>query len=331
MHARRVLAAAVLLANAAFAAPNPYAVGEKLTTPRLFAEGVVSTEDDEVGGVLSPDGREFWFVKRTPATIQSSLAVLCVSRFEGGRWGTPRAAPFSGRWVDYGPAFSSDGKRLYFSSTRPFEGAKGPEPRLWFVEKDGAAWSEPRFLPGPVNSSFAQTPSLAADGTLYFAGIRKDGKGSADIYRSRAVNGAFAEPENLGDAINTENPETTPFIAPDQSYLLFASVGRPDAPVGPGSPYPRHDLYVSFQRGGTWTPARRLPAPVNTDTTETSPFVSPDGRYLFFSSERNFTSIPMGRRLTHAALVKLLHAPRNGRGDIYQIDLDAAGLEEGKK
>lgn len=301
------------------------------TEPRLFAEGVVSTEDDEIGGVLSPDGRDFYFVKRTPATIQSSLGVICVSHLEGGTWGTPRVASFSGRFVDYGPAFTPDGKRLYFSSTRPFEGSKGSDARIWYVDREaGGRWSEPRLLPGPVNSAFAQNPSVAADGTLYFAAIRPGGKGSVDIYRSRLVDGAYGEPENLGDAINTENPETYPFIAPDQSYLLFVSVGRPDSPVGPGAPYPRSDIYVSHRRGGRWTPARRLPAPVNTDTTESSPFVSPDGRTLFFSSERNFTSIPMRTRVTHDELEKRLHQTRNGRGDIYAIDLAAAGVEHAR-
>ncbi|MGH9829507.1 MAG: TolB family protein [Blastocatellia bacterium] len=134
------------------------------------------------------------------------------------------------------------------------------------------------------------------DGTIYFSAVRPNGKGSLDIYRSRPACGKYGEPENLGEAVNSETLDTQPYIAPDQSYLIFASTGRADSPIGAGSPYPRSDLYVSFNRDGKWTPARRLPSPINTEATESYPFVSPDGRYLFFTSERNFVSIPMRRK-----------------------------------
>jgi Tol biopolymer transport system component len=64
-----------------------------------------------------------------------------------------------------------------------------------------------------------------------------------------------------------------PFIAPDESFLLFS------APA-PGRRDP--DLYVSRQQEGTWSKPEPLPALINTTGVESNPFVSPDGRYLFF-------------------------------------------------
>ena len=311
----------------------PYASAAPLPKPRLFAEGVISTPDDEIGGTFTPDGRDFYFARRTPSTISSSLIVICVSHFRNGRWSKPEIAPFSGRYTDFGPSISPDGSRLYFSSVRPVDGVERQSTDIWFVERTAAGpWGEARNIGAPINTANSeQHPSVARDGTIYFTSDRPNNNGRFDIYRSRRSDGKYLEPEKLGDGVNTADyGETHPFIAPDQSYLLFASVGRPDSPIGGGSPYPRPDLYVSFNRDGQWTAARRLPAPINTDASEAYGFASPDGRYLFFTSERNFTSIPMKRRLTYRELESHLHAVDNGMGNIYQIDWRATGIEEMK-
>ena len=165
---------------------------------------------------------------------------------------------------------------------------------------------------------------MAANGTLYFSSARQGGKGSLDIYRSRLVDGKYTEPENLGDGVNTPGPETDPFIAPDESYLLFASQGRPDGLLGGGAVYARGDLYISYQVDGHWTPAKSLGPDINSVFEESNPFVSPDSKYLYFTSERNFTSVPMRRRLNFRELEEKLHGPGNGLGDIYRVE--AAGI-----
>ena len=74
--------------------------------------------------------------------------------------------------------------------------------------------------------------------------------------------------------------ETLPYIAPDESYLLFSSM-RPD---GNGD----FDLYVSYKKkDGTWTKAKNLGDTINTSARESISVVSPDGNYLFFMSRRN--------------------------------------------
>ena len=70
-----------------------------------------------------------------------------------------------------------------------------------------------------------------------------------------------------------------PFIAPDQSWLIFAS----ERPGGYGAA----DLYVSFRRpDGTWGEPKNLGPSVNTAGSEYTPMLSPDGRYLFFTRGR---------------------------------------------
>ena len=84
---------------------------------------------------------------------------------------------------------------------------------------------------------------------------------------------------SVGAPVNTEFDEASPFIAPDQGYLLFMRLG------GPGS-LGSVDLYVSFRTvDGGWSAPRNLGPRVNTEADEICPIVSPDGRYLFFNSE----------------------------------------------
>lgn len=297
-----------------------------LIEPSLFAEGVISTADDEFGGAFTPDGNTFFFAKKTQSTLRSSVIVICFSTYRNDRWTMPQVAPFSGRYKDFNPALSPDGRKLFFISNRPVDEKPKRDTDIWVVEKTADGWGEPKNLGLPVNSPALELGcSITADGTLYFSSTRGDG--NPDIYRSRYGDGKYLEPENLGDAINTPFLENEPFIAPDESFLLFSSKGRTDALAGGGAPYPRSDLYISYRKDGKWTPAKSLGPLINSVAEDTNPLVSPDGRTLFFTSERSFVTVPMKKGLTYKELETSLHRPRNGLGDIYQIDMRAITVQ----
>ena len=123
--------------------------------------------------------------------------------------------------------------------------------------------------------------SFTLKGTLYFASNRPGSLGNHDIYRSRLVNGKYTKPENLGSQINSKYIEQDPFIAPDESYLLFTSVNRPDS-LGQG------DIYISKrQPNGSWTRARNLGEKINTSSFDFCPIMSPDDRYFFYASRQD--------------------------------------------
>lgn len=86
------------------------------------------------------------------------------------------------------------------------------------------------------------------------------------------------------------------------------------------------DLWVTYNRAGTWTPAVALGGGVNSPGSEYSPGLSPDGRTFFWASTRD-TFDTAGRRLSDPELNERLTGPGNGLGDIYQIDLAALRLE----
>src|SRR3954447_14090801 len=64
----------------------PYQVDEKVTAPRIFAEGVISTPEDEIGGTFSPDGMEFYFSRLVSYTTFPRISVMCVSYFRDEHW-----------------------------------------------------------------------------------------------------------------------------------------------------------------------------------------------------------------------------------------------------
>jgi D-alanyl-D-alanine carboxypeptidase len=310
---------------------------ERSDQPRLFAEGVISTEDDEVGGVFNPDQTEFYFAKLAPYTAFPRLGVLCVSRRSEGRWSAPEVLPFSGRYLDFPPRLSPDGKTMVFGSSRPLIGSKARVLRIWKVAREGGKWGEPEALPAPVNdeTSWNWGASLAADGTLYFASTR-DPSGRPKIFRARLTDGKYAKPDKLGPEINSDYSESDPFISADGKLLFFVSTGdfasatrqRPGTHLTGGFPYPRGEIFVSRQEGGKWTTARALGHTVNTAGEESIPSLSPDGKFLLFTSERSPFVVPTAARMDIDRLESALHSVENGHGNVYFIRINEHMLED---
>ncbi|MEW6335787.1 MAG: ankyrin repeat domain-containing protein [Acidobacteriota bacterium] len=243
--------------------------------PEIFRPNLVSTERTELNAVFSPDGTEFYFA--TASEIGQHMRVV---RQVDGVWGRPEPVPFAGEFTGVDMMFSPDGARLYYCTHRPLEagGAVPKDSDIWFVARTAQGWGEPAN-PGPAVNSPADDyyPTFTTNGDMYFSSKREGGKGGNDIYRARFVNGTFERAENLGPVINTEKWEYDPFIAPDGSYLIFAS----SRPGGLG----QSDLYVSFRAAdGSWSEPRNLGAPINTAGPDYTPVVTRDGKYLFYTS-----------------------------------------------
>jgi Tol biopolymer transport system component len=318
-------------------ARKPYDPGTKIMQPRMFAEGVISTDLDEAGGVFSPDGKDFYFTLMTSYTTSPRFAMICVSHFENGRWQEPKTLSFSGKYMDLAPHLSADGNKLFFTSIRPTANSKGPRFRIWVTERISGGWAEPTALPEPINQETSHnldaTPT--ADDELYFTSDRDNAAGHFHIFHSRLVDGKLQIPEKLGPEINSDFIESSPAISPDGNMLVFASNAsgedqdkrRPQDLIAAGKPYPRQDLYISVKRNGQWTPARHLEHNINSSAEEVNPSFSPDGKFLFWGSERSEFEIPT-RPLTRAHIEKAWKGPLNGRGNIYFISVE--GLETGK-
>jgi len=178
------------------------------------------------------------------------------------------------------PFISPDNKKVFYNA-RPIT-SNPPNPlstEIWYVEREGDSWSEPKevlFGEEYKGKRVGIFPTVASNGNLYFA-IFPDGK-NGDICVSRFENGKYSSPEILTKAIQSHGNH--PYIAPDESYLIFDWV-HPEVNFG------KNDLLISFRdKNGEWMKSQNLGESVNSPFNDWRPFVTVDGKYLFFSSNR---------------------------------------------
>jgi len=115
--------------------------------------------------------------------------------------------------------------------------------------------------------------SASANGTYYFDTYTK--KLDTPIRYSRLINGKYEQPKSLGPQFGIGRYNAHPYIAPDESYIIFDSVRD--------GGYGSSDLYISFRAtDGSWGPAINMGDKINTAASEKNPSVSPDGKFIFF-------------------------------------------------
>jgi len=290
---------------------GPY-VGQKPPgmTPEIFAPGIISMGYFERSVVFSPRQDELFFELR----CLGFTTVLLQMKQNHGVWSRPEMAFFSGipEYYDDSPFYAYDGRSLFFTSRRPLSG--GEELRkdsdIWMIRKENGKWGEPCPAKKTLNSAFDDDyPTLSRSNKLYFSSNRE---GNYDIYVSRFSDNGFTEPRRLEPIISTPSFEGHPFIAADESYLIFSS-DRPGQ-LGEG------DLYISFKgKDNEWLEPVNMGDKINSPFHDVAPCVSSDGQYMFFSSFRPKPRPAENKRLTFMEVKELLDGPGNGRGDIYWV------------
>ena len=256
---------------------------EPINHPELFAPNLVSKPNrHEFGCTLSKDGSEFYFGVDNNGVMEIHYSIL-----DEGVW-SPQKKLFESDSISFNdPMLSPDQKRLYFISNQAHGEIRiKDDTDIWYVEREnkGSEWSKPLPLGPAVNSDLNEYyASFTNDGTLYFAS--KDRSEDApqyayDIFRSKYKNGAFQKAKKLPETINTNRYEADVFIAPDESYMIFCSIRKNG--LGQG------DLYISFRdETGNWSESVNMGDSINTEKHELCPFVSPDGKYLFYTRNQD--------------------------------------------
>ena len=281
-------------------------------TPKVFAPGIISHGFHEHNLTISPNGDEMFFT--TSSGDHKHYAIIHVQR-KNNIWAKPEIASFSGNHSDMGPRFSPDGKKVYFCSKRPVPGSMEENSNydLWVIDKHGESLSEPVHLGSPINTDKNEAfPSIAVNGTIYYHYWEEKGSES-DIYFSRFKNGKYQRPQRLEFGISTEQYEGGPFIAPDESYLLFQAI-RPD------SYHKNTNIYISYKNhDNTWNKPVNLGEAVNSSGYPISPMVSPDGKYLFFATNSTKDSFTYSGK-SYSELIKLYKSHLNGYGTLWWVD-----------
>ncbi|NAS13858.1 ankyrin repeat domain-containing protein [Poritiphilus flavus] len=250
-------------------------------TAKLFAPNFISTEESEFGSVFNVDNTEFYY-----GVDVNGKNEIRYSQLVDNRWTAPETILSHERYGYNDPFLSPDEQRLYFISERAMDG-KGElkDHDIWFVERNGAAWSDPINAGPNINSDGNEYYiSFTTDGSMYFSSNsnapEERKQSDYDIYYSKMINGEFQEAVALEDSVNTSEYEADVFVDPGERYLIFCAM-RPDG-LGRG------DLYISFkQADGGWSQSVNMGERVNSEHHELCPFVTADGKYLLYTSDQD--------------------------------------------
>jgi Tol biopolymer transport system component len=283
--------------------------------PQVFSPDIISTHRNERDFTTSLSGHEMFYSLVSPG---NNISVILFLHWDGFFWSEPEVAPFSGRYKDMEPFYSPDGNKFFFISNRPLKnGDSKPDYDIWYVDISSGNWALAMNAGDPVNTEGNEYyPTVAANGNLYFTASREDSPGQEDIYFSKYSNGKYSSPVNLGDSINTSFPEFNAFISPDENYLLFSSIGR-EGELGGG------DIYISLRKNdGTWEKPKNLGKGINSDELDFCPFVTRDGKYLFFTSHRTNPNLKIDSKKNYSNLKFLIDGIHNGNGNIYWVEFN---------
>jgi len=185
------------------------------------------------------------------------------------------------------PLISADGKSLIFSSSKPL------------ADNSSAAYVEPMFnvLPSDIyqlvmdrNGAWSSSSSFSSNDvkideiisgismnerTLYYSSWN-----DPNVYFSEFSNGTFSKGKPMNFIVNNGKDKTAPYntqliLSADGKTAFFVS----NALSGKGG----WDIFTSEKVGDTWSEAKNI-AMINSEADEMSPFISLDGKTLYFSS-----------------------------------------------
>jgi Tol biopolymer transport system component len=270
----------------------------------LFAKDIISTPLYEHSApAFSPDGKTvLWTV-----LDMGKPARLLEMTMTGNTWGKPFIPSFAdSSHDDFYPFFSPDGRKLFFSSRRALPtGTPVRDICIWTVERKHNGWGKPIPLDSAVSKGFEYAHSVSGKGNLFFSAREVlHEKPEWKIYYSNLINGRYTEPKPLGSSVNTGAYVDGPYISPDEQFLIFES----DREGGIGS----IDLYICFkEKNGKWSAPENMGEKINTTFAERFAGVSPDGKYLFFGSNRNGT-LPDIYWINAAIIAKLKNHMKSG-------------------
>jgi WD40-like Beta Propeller Repeat len=239
------------------------------TAPAVWSAPPISSDQFESHPAFDPRTGDLWFVRSTP---EFSGWRIKVSQCTKAGWAQPVDAPIAGDGVEADPWFSSDGRTLWFISTRTDDGVKRKDLDIWRVSrsKDGR-WGKPQRLPQPVNSSGQEWfPRPAPDGWLYFGSDRPGGFGKTDIWRARLDRHGKWIVENAGPSLNTAEHEYEPLPSPDGKWMLLSGA---------------ESYYRSERTSHGWSPRVRLGPEINANGSEIGAEFSPSGKSWLFARD----------------------------------------------
>jgi Tol biopolymer transport system component len=241
--------------------------------PKIFAPGIISLDDRwEHSITFTPDCNECYF---TVSKADWSACWIMMTVYRNGQWTKPEKASFNND-RSLSPSVSHDGKKIFFSSNRGTDNKQS----IWQCTRGGDnKWLEPVEMGHQISSTSAEWSVHLSDlGNMFICSWRPGGKGKCDGWQIPFADGKFGQAENLA-IMNTGENDCGVAPGPKEKYVVFQS----NRPGGLGE----IDLYISLALAdGKWSKPRNLGPKINGPKNDAGPWISFDGKYLFFNSSR---------------------------------------------
>ena len=236
---------------------------------------LISTDGIEYGGSISARYNEIYHVINDSAWTGSYGVVRT---YENGSFGKEDTLKFGGETMQGGDIhLSYEGEQLFFTSRFNTDTTQS-DGNIWSTSRTPNGWSDAKLLPNAVNSELGEySPSLSKSGNLYFTRFSEETSG--DIFMSEYSNGHYEEAVSLAGQLNSDSMEADAWVSPSEDFILFVRRSGVDG-------YGVTDISISFNEAGIWTAAQVLDEPYNSRGVDGSPILTPDGKYIIFTSNR---------------------------------------------
>ena len=236
---------------------------------KLFAPNIVSLKNvKEKSLAISPIGDEVLF---SGGKSWPESKIMQVKKINN-RWGEPQVADFCMDCFACEPAFSPDGRYLFFSSSKGETDIKRYS--IWRLERTESGWENlHKIIDIDDPNVWEFHPSVSKNGSVYFC--RWDNKTQfGSIYKSRYIDGSYADPVKISLSFDIKTSITDPFVDPDEKYIITSSTDQ----NGKGG----YDVFISYKKeANSWSSPVNPGSRFNTSGDEDSFDVSPDGKFVF--------------------------------------------------
>ncbi len=266
--------------------------GMKFTSEPENLGDSINTKYDEVGPMISSDGKTLYFDRRcSPENVggvKDPDDIWFSIKNENGKWTKAKniGKPLNTQGSNFVQSITPDGNALLLGNVYKEDG-KYMFPGVSFSYRTKNGWSAPveQKIEGFKNKSKYVSYFLTNDGKYLLMAIKNpEGYGGLDLYVSKKdkQENHWKEPKNLGNVINTVGDEYSPFLAADGQTLYFASNGHPG--------YGKADIFMAKKLGKSWkkwSEPINLGPVINSDGVDSKYNIPASGEYAYYSSENN--------------------------------------------
>ncbi len=210
---------------------------------------------------------------------------------------TRMATTINTAFEETAPALTPDGKMFYFVSRRADNkgGGISPGDQRYYEDIYVSLWDETKQEWGEATNSSELINRINTNGMDAISHISSDGqtlyltintmilqspkpktKHSDIFYCKMNRTGSWNSPKAMGAPINSFYFDAAITMTADESTCYFISERAGEKQ--------QSDIFVSYKTGNSWSKPENLGDVINTEGNETTVYVSPDGKYLFFSS-----------------------------------------------